>query len=424
MKVAFVVGQFPLLSEAFILNQISAVLDRGHEVSIYSIQGKPDHLSKVHPIVEKYNLFEKTYFATPVPKNFLLRLTTAIKLLIQGNHFFSFRWLKLINVFVYGRQAFSLRLLYYGMPFLNVQSYDIIHAQFGSLGKFSLSFKDMRLIDGKLITHFRGHDISVGLGKGSNRIYNDLFDRGDFFLTNCEFFRKRILELGCPIWKIRVHGSAIDCNKFQFKERQKPLDNLRIVTVGRLTEKKGIEYCIRAISKLVKSDFEVKYTIIGEGELREKFEHLISELGINNFVRLVGSKSQQEIINILDNCHIFIAPSVTAKNGDQDAPVNTLKEAMSMGLPVISTWHGGIPELVDDGISGYLVPERDSDAIAQKISDLTQQSNRWSEMGRAGSQKVKSMYDINVLGDELISIYQDLLESEDSNQNKFDLSHE
>lgn len=69
----------------------------------------------------------------------------------------------------------------------------------------------------------------------------------------------------------------------------------------------------------------------------------------------------------MDQSHIFIAPCVTSQDGNQDAPVNTLKEAMAMGLPVIATHHGGIPELVEDGVSGYLVPERDSQAIANKL---------------------------------------------------------
>jgi colanic acid/amylovoran biosynthesis glycosyltransferase len=122
-------------------------------------------------------------------------------------------------------------------------------------------------------------------------------------------------------------------------------------------------------------------------------------------VKLVGEKDQKEIISILDQAHLFMAPCVTSKQGDQDAPVNTLKEAMAMGLPVVSTWHGGIPELVEDGVSGFLVPERDSEAIVEKLDYLIKHSEQWEAMGRAGRAKVIEKYNMNRLNDQLVEIY-------------------
>ncbi len=100
---------------------------------------------------------------------------------------------------------------------------------------------------------------------------------------------------------------------------------------------------------------------------------------------------------------------MTAQDGNQDAPVNTLKEAMAMGLPVIGTLHGGIPELVKDGVSGFLVPERDADAIANKLSYLIEHPEIWPLMGKAGRTYVESRYDINRLNDELVQIYRQVL---------------
>jgi colanic acid/amylovoran biosynthesis glycosyltransferase len=177
-------------------------------------------------------------------------------------------------------------------------------------------------------------------------------------------------------------------------------------------EKKGIEYSIRAIAKLVRTYPQIEYNIIGDGSLMESFQQLIRELALDRIVKLLGGKKQQEVIEILDKSHIFIAPSITAADGDRDAPVNTLKEAMAMGLPVISTYHGGIPELVEHGISGFLVPERDADVIAEKISYLIEHPERWLEMGQAGRARVEEKYDMNKLNDELVSIYQQLLNSE------------
>ena len=148
--------------------------------------------------------------------------------------------------------------------------------------------------------------------------------------------------------------------------------------------------------------------------MKEYFEKLIIELNISSIVKLHGWKQQQEIIEILDKCQIFVAPSVTAADGNQDAPVNTLKEAMAMGLPVISTLHGGISELVEDGVSGFLVPERDADAIAQKLAYLIEHPEVWEGMGKAGRMRVEEKYDMNKLNDELVEIYQQMLKAQPS----------
>lgn len=114
-------------------------------------------------------------------------------------------------------------------------------------------------------------------------------------------------------------------------------------------------------------------------------------------------------MEILNNAHLFIAPSVTAKDGNQDAPINVLKEAMAMGLPAISTDHGGIPELVEDGVSGFLVPERDVDALVEKLGYLIEHPEIWTEMGRAGRAYVEAHYDLNKLNDQLVAIYRQVL---------------
>ncbi len=410
MKIAFLVWSFPVLSEPFILNQITGLIERGHQVDIYPCavdchsEKKP---AKVHPSVEKYHLIERTYYPPSRPKNLLWRWLKAVGLLLNNlGRNTKFFW-QLINILKYGT---SLKLLYRAIPFSANKSYDIIHCQFGTLGPIALSLKEAGILNGKLITTFRGIDISSHVDKQGDRVYEDLFQQGNFFLANCDFFRQRAIKIGCDRMKIIVHGSGIDCSKFTFTPRYFPTDGtVRIATTGRLVEKKGIEYAIRGIAKLVKNNSNLEYNIIGDGILKEDLQTLIRELNLTHIVKLVGYKQQEEIIEILDKSHIFIAPSVTAADGNQDAPVNTLKEAMAMGLPVISTFHGGIPELVEDGISGLLVPERDENAIANKLNYLLEHPQIWPEMGKAGCARVKEKYDMNKLNDELVEIYQALL---------------
>jgi len=407
MKVAFIVSEFPVLSETFVLNQIIGLIERGHEVDIYADQ--LGDTSKIHPVVEKHRLLERTYCLPPVPKNLLFRVLKGIGLLFANGYKDPLLVLRSLNIFKYGKQALSLWLLYTAIPAFK-KSYDIIHCQFGTQSFRGMSFRNINTPEAKLITTFRGHDISKHIQEHGEHVYKKLFETGDFFLANCEFFRNRVIKLGCDEKKVIVHRSGLNCDKFILSPRCLPADGrVRIATTGRLVEKKGIEYSIRAVAKLALFNPNIEYNIIGDGPLREELQQLIQQLKITHLVNLLGWKNEREIMEILNNAHLFIAPSVTAKDGNQDAPINVLKEAMAMGLPVISTYHGGIPELVEDGVSGFLVPERDVDALAEKLGYLIEHPEIWTEMGRAGRAYVEAHYDLNKLNDQLVAIYRQVL---------------
>ncbi|MGM3307857.1 glycosyltransferase [Anabaena sp. WFMT] len=408
MKIAIIVDKFPSLSETFIVNQIIGLIDRGNEVNIYATP--PDNTSKIHPKVANYHLLNHTYYQPKIHQNYFLRFLKGIKLIIGNFHINPLVILRSLNFFNYGKRAVSLRLLYSVIPLLKAPTYDIIHCQFGTLALEGMILRNIGAIKGKLITSFRGYDISWFVQENGENVYESLFAQGDFFLTNCEFFKTKAIKLGCDANKIVVHGSGIDCIHFPFKERYPHADSkIRIATTGRLIEKKGIEYAILAVAQVSELYQNIEYNIIGDGELKEHFQQLIQSLNIADKVKLLGWKTQPEIVAILDQTDIFVAPSVTAKDGNQDAPVNTLKEAMIMGLPVIATTHGGIPELVQDGISGFLVPERNANAIAEKLIYLIEHPQIWSTMGYSGHSYVQSHYDMNKLNDELVQIYRQVI---------------
>ncbi|MEL6494867.1 MAG: glycosyltransferase [Cyanobacteria bacterium J06623_7] len=412
-KIAFILGRFPVLSEAFILNQIAGLLDRGHQVDVYALEGYSGE-DKVHPLVAQHQLAERGRYIPSIPDNFARRCLKAGQLLLR------YGWqnpgvvFKSLNIFRYGKQAASLRLFYGAIACLDAPQYDLIHCQFGIYalqGKYPedagvLALRSLGLLSGKLLVGFRGWDISWYVQQQGTDVYQQLFKTADFFLTNCHFFRDRAVSIGCPSPKIEVLGSGIDCQKFRFHPRHWPKDGtIRLATTGRLVEKKGIEYAIRAVARAIQEYPQIEYNIIGDGYLRHDLQQLIAKLGLEGQIVLRGWCQQEEIIDILDHSQIFLAPCVTAQDGNQDAPVNTLKEAMAMGLPVISTVHGGIPELVQDGRSGYLVPERDPQAIAQKILYLIAHPQLWPDIGRQGRDFVEQHYDMEPLNDQLVAVY-------------------
>ena len=410
IRVAMIVSDFPILSQTFILNQIVGMLERGCEVDIYAERG--DSIDKVHPLVKKYSLLKRTYYIPEIPKNLLVRLIKGIGLISNYALTCPRQLIRSLYPFPLTDLTISLWLLYSVVPNLK-QNYDIIHCQFGTLSYRGLAFRQVNSPSAKMVTTFRGYDISCFVKQKGDRVYQQLFRNGDFFLTNCDFFRNKAIAIGCPPDKIKVIRSGLDCDRFKYQPRfLAENEPIQITTTGRLVDKKGIEYVIKAIAKLIPRYPNLHYKVIGEGPLRSRFTELIEELKLTENVELMGWCNETEIVAILKQTHIFVAPSITAANGDEDAPINVLKEAMAIGLPVVSTYHGGIPELVEDGKSGFLVPERDAAALANKIGYLIEHPERWSDMGSSGREFVLQHYNLQSLNDDLVNVYRSLVNSD------------
>ncbi len=408
MKIAFIVNEFPSLSQTFVLNQITGLIDRGHGVDIFTEIARSD--PEIHEEVKRYNLLERTSYLNNIPKNIFYRIFEGLIYVVKFLPKYPLAILRSLNIFKYGRRAANLELFYQIIPFLEKGPYDITHCQLGMLGPKALLLKRMGAITGKFVTSFRGYDISRYLHNNSG-IYDELFREGDLFFPVCQYFKQRLIEEGCDEKKIMVHHSGIDCEKFKYSNRRRPKgESTKLLTIARLVEKKGVAYAIEAVARLASSGRRIKYDVIGgDGGLRSDLEQLIEDLGVWAYVRLLGWENHDEVLRSLQNAHILVTPSVTATNGDQEGIPNVIKEAMALGLPVISTLHSGISELVEDGVSGFLVPERDVDSLADRLAYLIDHPERWPEMGRQGRNIVKKHYDINKLNDKLVEIYQRLL---------------
>jgi len=411
MKIAFVVETFPVLSQTFVLNQIIGLMEQGHEVDIYA--ESQENITTVHSDIEKYNLLQHTFYHPKIPRNWFLRLIRGVGLFLRYLPIAPLLILRSLNVFKYQKDAASLRLLYAVIPFARQRpAYNIIQCHFGMLGIKGMLLRDVGAIQGKLLTTFHGVDISQNLKLLGENVYNDLFEVGDHFLPISYHWQKRLIELGCDPAKITVHHMGIDCQRFTFVPRSlPPKAPVRLISVARLTEKKGIEFGIRAVAIALESNPHLEYTIVGDGELHPQLTQLIQSLGIAEQVKLLGWRNQHEVVELLHQSHIFLAPSVTAQDGNQEGIPVALMEAMAMGLPVISTYHTGIPELVADGVSGFLVPERDVVALAQKLILVVQQSPLWAEICHAGRAQVEQQFAIHILNQRLVEIYQSLLPS-------------
>ena len=402
MRIAFLLGTFPLLSESFVLNQITGLIDRGHELDVYAERrGAP---GEAHPDVHAYGLLERARFEA-LPQSPLLRaLQLPARLARDPLPVGSLA--RALDVRRHGLEAASLRLLYSALPFAPARRYDVVHAHFGANGRKAALLSEIGLLAGPLVTAFHGADVSLYPRQRGADVYAPLFRSGALFLPISARWNDQLVALGCPRDKIVVHRMGVDTRRFVPPAAGGKLGrSLRLVTVARLVEKKGIEYALRALAMLRRSGHDVEYAVAGGGPLRPALEALARELALGAAVRWHGPLGHDQLPQLLAESDVFVAPSVTAEDGDEEGIPVSIMEGMAAGLPVVATDHSAIPELVEDGVSGWLVAERDPEALADRLARLAGDPARRAAMGQAGRARVSAEFDVNRLNDRLVALY-------------------
>jgi colanic acid/amylovoran biosynthesis glycosyltransferase len=311
-------------------------------------------------------------------------------------------WLQGIQVKVFRR---LFRRQYLVEPFFQqiIQSRGatLLHAHFGTVGVFTLPLRSWSNLP--LVTTFYGFDMSAMPRKrGWLKSYQDLFSQGDLFLVEGSHMRDQLVSLGCSRDKVQIQRIGVDLDNLSYRPAPTADEHVRILMCGRFVEKKGLEYGIRAFARILSAFPKAQLRIIGDGVLRPRIEQLVQRLGLENYVVLLGSVPYDIYTNETMGAHIFMAPSVTAANGDSEGGAPTvLLEMQARGVPVLSTQHADIPEIVVDGASGYLVPERDEVALSEKLAELLAHPERWDEMGLAGRAHVEKQHNIIILAQDL-----------------------
>ncbi|MBI5795095.1 MAG: glycosyltransferase [Planctomycetes bacterium] len=286
----------------------------------------------------------------------------------------------------------------------------LVHAHFGPQGVAMIPIK--RRLKLPLITTFYGFDLTQLPRENMwNKAYQRLFKEGDLFLVEGNNMKRSLMEIGCAGEKIVIQHIGVDTEKINFKERTFPSDwKIVILCCGRFVEKKGLIYALQALKLLISKNPQIEFRIIGDGVLRNSIGSFIKENNLSPYVYLLGYQPHRVFVEELKKAHIYIQPSVTAQNGDSEggAPT-TLLEAQAAGVPVLSTYHADIPEIVVNGKSGFLVPERDARALAERLEYLIDHPEEWSTMGREGRRHVEMNYNICKETENLENIYDSLI---------------
>jgi glycosyltransferase involved in cell wall biosynthesis len=287
----------------------------------------------------------------------------------------------------------------------------LVHAHFGTSGIRALPLA--RRLGVPLVVTFHGsdatrHDHSA---RGSTlrrwqylRGRRTLAREAALIVAVSTFIKDSLIEKGFPPDKIVVHHIGVDTDYFTVRS---PVPREPIVLfVGRLVEKKGCEFLMRAMGAVQESHPEAELVILGDGPLRSRLESQAESL---RRVRFLGAVTPDEVREWMSRARVLSVPSIRAASGDAEGFGMVFAEAAALGLPVASFASGGIVESVAHQETGFLAAERDWEALGRYISRFLEDSELWNRMSRAGQQRVRSQFNLAVQTRKLEGLYEEVL---------------
>ena len=293
----------------------------------------------------------------------------------------------------------------------------ILHSHFGNRGYFDLALKQKLTIP--QVTTFYGHDVSLLPQEERWKKYlKILFSRGDLILAEGHYMKKTLIELGCPDDKVKVQHLGINPETIPFIPRNLNIDQkVKILIAGTFREKKGITYALEACAKVASRFKNIEITLIGDAgrsqreiDYKKEILTIMSTPDLAERVNYLGFLPYPDFIEEAKNNHIFLSPSIHPSDGETEggAPV-ALIEMSAYGMPIVSTFHCDIPEVVLDEKSGFLVSEKDSDALAERLEHLINHPEIWEPLGRAGREHIEAEFNIVKQAVKLEEVYDSLL---------------
>jgi colanic acid/amylovoran biosynthesis glycosyltransferase len=293
----------------------------------------------------------------------------------------------------------------------------IVHSHFGNVGWSNLDA--VRKLGAKHVVRFYGLDVNKLLQQYPvfHKRYHRLFHEADLFLCEGSHMARRIVALGGPEHKVKVQHLGVDVERIEFKPRQwQAGEPLRVLIAASFREKKGIPYAIEAVG-LLRKDIPIELTIIGdagkdEASYKEKQKILVvlDRTGLRPFTRLLGYQSHARMLEEAYQHHVFLHPSLTAQDGDDEggAPV-CITEMLATGMPVVSTNHCDIPEVMGPALNHLLAPERDSQALLGCMQKLIGAPEEWETLGNEGRQRIVSEFNRSTMGIRLFEAYKNVI---------------
>ncbi len=400
-KILVIVTTFPSVSETFILNQITDLIDREYDVTIFSYNQPNEDIK--HPLFTEYNLKEKTFYHF---KNEVSKL--------EG--FFHFLKFILFNIFKIdlSKLTFSQQKwkALYDLPiFLLKDKYDIIHCHFGFNGKKIAHLKKLNIIkDEKCVLTFHGSDLTPSLIEEYKIFYKDVFRFFNAFTVNSPYLESILRKIHPEI--VNLHILPVGFRKEYLKKTliaEKKTNPKHIVFCGRLIPIKGPDKAIVILNELVKCNHNVHLDLIGDGPMKKELVEMVETFNLQNHITFHGFLSQNKVFEIMAYSSIFILPATVEKETLRaETQGLVIQEAQFFKLPVVVSNIGGIAYGMIPNKTGYLVEEDDITAFIDKIKLLIEDEKLATSIGTFGNQFVINRFDSKVLGGKLITIFENL----------------
>ena len=285
---------------------------------------------------------------------------------------------------------------------------DLIHAHFGFTAYKLLLLKLFMRIP--MIATFGGTDLTVHAARPkTGELYRALFDVVEQLVAVSEDLRQSAIQLGCPPDKIVTIHRGVDTGTFRFVDRGSRGEKaLEILMVSRLSKKKGHLEAVAALAGLPEDVADWRLSIVGSGPEEAAIKAHVREKGLEEKVTFRGNLPIEEVRRSMADSDILLHPSLTPGDGDREGIPNAVMEGQATGLPVISTRHGGIPELVIDGETGLLVGEHETAALTDALRQLLTSRERRLQLGAAGRERIVGEFSLEQQAQRYLDIYREL----------------
>ncbi|MGD1834807.1 MAG: glycosyltransferase family 4 protein [Nitrososphaeraceae archaeon] len=391
-RIAYILKRYPRFSETFIVNEILSHELAGTEIYIFSLL----------PPIDTH--FQDLIGRVKAPVTYLSSSSN-----VKGSEFWQTIkdlenivpdiWTKLDQV-----KSENYFVVYQSMlltTLLKSKNIDHIHAHFATS---ATSVARLTSLFSGIPYSFTAHAKDI---YHNNVDYDDLrkkINDASAVITineyNLKYLHDLFPEQSSNIVKIY---NGLDLSNFVPNYNFKKTNN-EIVSVGRLVEKKGFEILIEACYHLVRSGKKFHCSIIGTGILENNLRKKIKQLGLQNFVNILGATPREEMLQRIQDASIFVVPSIISNDGDRDGLPTTLLEAMAIGTPCISTDVTGIPEVIHDGVTGVIVPSKNPLKLAEAIDNLLSDYNSVKSLVKNANRLVHSKFNIHENSEQLRTV--------------------
>lgn len=354
------------------------------------------------------NYAESIVFVPGCPRGLFARIRFVLREFFASGEML--RLLATLNPCRFGRRVATLAFFRWARALRQLRPFVLVHCHYLFTAEIAGALRRCKYLEVPVIGSAHGFDLIVWPQLQPPSVFPGFLSSVDLLTFGSQFMLDRFVSRGIPGPALRLIPLGVDPDRFADRRPAKPAGvPLIVLSVGRLTPFKGHEVGLRAFALLVAKFPQARYWLAGAGPERGKLEALAVELGIERQVRFLGLQNESQLTELYTQADIFLFPSLTAPDRSQEGQGLSLLEAQAALLPVVASDSGGIPENLVPNKSGFLVPERAVEVLAERLGALASDPDRRAEFGRAGRDFVLQKRSLASTQSQFAGLYRDAI---------------